>query len=55
MFGQDIGIDLGTASVLDYIKGKGIEDLDSYIVPISLNDNQGAMGCIKLAVEAENN
>lgn len=38
-----------------YIKGKGIEDLDSYIVPISLNDNQGAMGCIKLAVEAENN
>ena len=38
-----------------YIKGKGIEDLDSYIVPISLNDNQGAMGCIKLAVEAEAN
>ena len=38
-----------------YIKGKGIEDLDSYISPISLNDNQGAMGCIKLAVEAEAN
>jgi fructokinase len=38
-----------------YIKGKGIEDLDSYIVGISLNDNQGAMGCIKLAVEAEAN
>ncbi len=35
-----------------YIKGKGLEDLDSYIVGVSLNDNQGAMGAIKLAIEA---
>ena len=24
MFGQDIGIDLGTATVIAYVKGKGI-------------------------------
>lgn len=35
-----------------YIRGKGMEDLDSYIVGISLNDNQGAMGAIKLAKDA---
>lgn len=35
-----------------YVQGKGMADLDNYIVPISLNDNQGAMGCIKLAMDA---
>ncbi len=35
-----------------YIRGKGMEDLDTYIVGVSLNDNQGAMGAIKLAMEA---
>ncbi len=35
-----------------YVQGKGMDNLDEYIVPISLNDNQGAMGCIKLAMDA---
>lgn len=35
-----------------YVQGKGMDMLDEYIVPISLNDNQGAMGCIKLAMDA---
>lgn len=35
-----------------YVQGKGMDKLDEYIVPISLNDNQGAMGCIKLAMDA---
>ncbi len=39
-------------AVNGYIRGKNIEDLDSYIVGVSLNDNQGAMGAIKLAMEA---
>lgn len=36
----------------DYIRTKELEDLDSYIVPYSLNDNQGIMGCLQLAVRA---
>ncbi len=35
-----------------YIKGKGMDDLDNYIVGVSLNDNQGAMGAVKLAMNA---
>ena len=35
-----------------YIRGKGLSDLDSYIVSPSLNDNQGVMGAIQLAVDA---
>jgi len=34
-----------------YIKGKGMDDLDNYIVGVSLNDNQGAMGAVKLAMD----
>lgn len=34
-----------------YIQGKGMDDLDSYIVGVSLNDNQGAMGAVKLAMD----
>lgn len=29
MFGQDIGIDLGTSTVLVYVKGRGIIDRDA--------------------------
>lgn len=36
-----------------YIRGKGMEDLDRYIVGVSLNDNQGVMGAVKLAMDAE--
>lgn len=34
-----------------YIQGKGLDDLDNYIVAPSLNDNQGILGAIKLAME----
>lgn len=38
-----------------YLKTALLEDLDSYIVPAALNDNQGIMGCLKLAhMELEN-
>lgn len=35
-----------------YIKIREMEDLDHYIVPASLHDDQGIMGCIKLGLEA---
>ncbi len=35
-----------------YIQTKELEDLDSYIVPAALKDNQGIMGCLQLAVLA---
>ena len=37
MFGVDIGIDLGTASVLVYIKGKGIVLREPSVVAIDNN------------------
>ena len=36
-----------------YIQGKGLDDLDHYIVPVSLGDNQGVMGAVKLAMDAD--
>lgn len=39
-FGKDIGIDLGTASVLVYIKGKGIVLQEPSVVAIDNNTNQ---------------
>lgn len=42
-----------TAELLNgYIKTKQMDNLDTYIVPPSLNDNQGILGCLKLALEA---
>ena len=38
--GQDIGIDLGTASVLVYIKGKGIVLREPSVVAIDRNTNK---------------
>lgn len=35
-----------------YIKCEGISNLDEYIVGASLNDNQGIMGAVKLAMNA---
>lgn len=32
-----------------YVKASQLEDMDTYIVPASLKDNQGIMGCIQLA------
>ena len=37
-----------------YIDTKELSDLDSYIVPAALNDKQGIMGCLQLAVMACN-
>lgn len=39
-FGQDIGIDLGTASILVYIKGKGIVLREPSVVAIDKNTNK---------------
>lgn len=36
-----------------YIRCKQMEDLEQYIVGASLNDNQGILGCIQLAINAE--
>ncbi len=33
-----------------YLQTKQFEDMDNYIVPASLNDDQGIMGCIKLGL-----
>lgn len=42
-----------TAEYLNgYIKTKQIEHMDTYIVPPSLSDNQGVLGCLKLAQSA---
>ena len=35
-----------------YIQAALLEDIDSYIVPASLHDDQGIMGCIRLALNA---
>lgn len=35
-----------------YIRCPGVADLDRYIVPMSLNDNQGIMGAAKLGMQA---
>ena len=36
-----------------YIITKELVDIDNYIIPAGLNDDQGIMGCIKLAMDAE--
>ncbi len=35
-----------------YIKTDELSDIDAYIVPASLNDDQGIMGALKLAIDA---
>ncbi|MEG2348689.1 MAG: rod shape-determining protein MreB [Clostridia bacterium] len=40
MFGQDIGIDLGTATILVYVKGKGIVLREPSVVAIDKNTNE---------------
>ena len=35
-----------------YLVGKALDDLEDYIVPVSLNDNQGVMGAVRLAMDA---
>ena len=32
-----------------YIQAEELEDMEHYIVPASLHDNQGIMGCLELA------
>ena len=40
MFEKKIGIDLGTANVLVYVKGRGIVVQEPSIVAVSVNDNK---------------
>ena len=40
MFGQDIAIDLGTASVIAYVKGKGIVLREPSVVAVDKNTNE---------------
>lgn len=45
-----------TAEYLNgYLKTKQLYSLDTYIVPSSLDDNQGVLGCLKLALNAQTN
>ena len=41
-----------TLLLADYIRTEEVRDAEHYIVPASLNDNQGVMGCIRLALLA---
>jgi fructokinase len=38
------------AQLNGYVKTALLDDMDNYIVPAALNDDQGIMGCIKLAL-----
>ena len=42
-----------TEDIGGYIKTDLLSDIDHYIVPASLNDDQGIMGAVKLAIDAE--
>jgi fructokinase len=44
--------DVFKSKMAGYINTKTLDDLDNYIVPASLNDDQGIMGAIKLAIDA---
>ena len=46
MFGQDIGIDLGTATVIAYVKGKGIVLREPSVVAV--NNLSGDFVAIRL-------
>lgn len=35
-----------------YIRTKRLDDMERYIVPASLGDDQGIMGCLELAARA---
>ena len=39
-FGQDIGIDLGTATVIAYVKGKGIVLREPSVVAVDKNSGE---------------
>ena len=38
-----------------YLDIDGLKDIDNYIIPASLHDDQGIMGCLELARRALNN
>ena len=42
-----------TEDIAGYIHTPQIDDMEHYIVPASLGDDQGIMGAVKLAIEAE--
>ena len=36
----------------DYLSTKELDDIDNYIVPAALGDDQGILGALKLAMDA---
>ena len=40
MFGKDMGIDLGTANTLVYVKGRGIVVNEPSVVAVNTNTNE---------------
>ena len=36
-----------------YLQTEELNDIDHYIVPASLNDKQGVLGCLQLAINAK--
>ena len=40
MFGRDMGIDLGTANTLVYVRGKGIVVNEPSVVAVNTNTNE---------------
>ena len=40
VFGQDIGIDLGTATVIAFVKGKGVVLREPSVVAVDNNTNE---------------
>ena len=41
-FGQDIGIDLGTATVIAYVKGKGVVLREPSVVAVNTRDESAS-------------
>ena len=39
-------------NISGYLHTREMEDLDTYIVPASLHDDQGIMGAVRLAIDA---
>ena len=46
-FGQDIGIDLGTATVIAYVKGKGIVLREPSVVAVDNNTGKRLKECLE--------
>ena len=50
MFTKDIGIDLGTANTLIYMKGKGIIIREPSVVAVNTKDESASYGTFDLSI-----